>query len=109
MGVIRPGLKVDRPMGPLEEAADAIARYRSATAGALRKVKSEPSFKEMAMIPDLIQRGCVVHCVLCALKRPPPRRKKMIQSSQYAADVFGHSSRSAPFCKAKSQEVRRIL
>ncbi|CAK9101596.1 Uncharacterized UDP-glucosyltransferase YdhE [Durusdinium trenchii] len=43
------GLKVDRPMGPLEEAADAIARYRSATAGALRKVKSEPSFKEMAM------------------------------------------------------------
>ena len=43
------GLKVDRPMRPLEHADLDIAAYRKATADALHSVSKNPNFKENAM------------------------------------------------------------
>ena len=43
------GLKIDRPMRPLEHADTDIASYRKATADALTKVTTNPYFKENAM------------------------------------------------------------
>ncbi|CAE7665516.1 yojK [Symbiodinium sp. CCMP2456] len=43
------GLKVDRPMRPLEHAEADKAAYRKTTADALTKVAQDPSFKERAM------------------------------------------------------------
>lgn len=43
------GLKVDRPMRPLEHAQADRAAYRKTAADALTKVAQDPSFKEHAM------------------------------------------------------------
>ncbi|CAE7669677.1 putative UDP-glucosyltransferase YjiC [Symbiodinium microadriaticum] len=43
------GLKVDRPMGPVDKAASQAAAYREAAASSLRKVLSEPSYKDRAL------------------------------------------------------------
>ena len=43
------GLKVDRPMDPVDKAASQALAYREAAAASLRKVLSEPSYKDRAL------------------------------------------------------------
>lgn len=43
------GLKVDRPMGPVDKASTQAAAYREAAAACLRKVNDQPSYKDRAL------------------------------------------------------------